>query len=164
MVRESSLSFSANRFLPLHFYLHSSSKMKTVLKSRPISSKGISSNTAKSVSRSISSSTFASASSSHSSSTTTASSSSSTPLDPFNAFNYRSDDASPHTDSSSNAPLSSWRISIKDNFCTKDMPTTASSKMLSNFTSPFDATAVRRLRKAGARLVGKTNCDEFGMG
>ena len=39
-----------------------------------------------------------------------------------------------------------------------------SSKWSSDFVSPFDATVVRLLRKAGARIVGKTNCDEFGMG
>ncbi|KAE8233617.1 hypothetical protein CF326_g1346 [Tilletia indica] len=45
------------------------------------------------------------------------------------------------------------------------MPTTASSKMLlTNFQPHFDATAVRLLRQAGAEIVGKTNCDEFGMG
>lgn len=53
---------------------------------------------------------------------------------------------------------------IKDNICTKSMPTTCSSKMLQDFTSPFDASVVELLRKAGHILVGKANCDEFGMG
>jgi aspartyl-tRNA(Asn)/glutamyl-tRNA(Gln) amidotransferase subunit A len=55
-------------------------------------------------------------------------------------------------------------IAIKDNLCTLDMPTTCGSRILENYVSPYEATAVRRLREAGAILVGKTNCDEFAMG
>lgn len=55
-------------------------------------------------------------------------------------------------------------IAIKDNICTADLKTTASSGILSAFTSPYDATVVKLLRDAGAVVCGKTNMDEFGMG
>src|SRR5512142_821407 len=55
-------------------------------------------------------------------------------------------------------------VAIKDNIVTSDMPTTCASRILEGFRSPFDATAVERLRGFGASIVGKTNLDEFAMG
>ncbi|OJJ81079.1 glutamyl-tRNA(Gln) amidotransferase subunit HER2 [Aspergillus glaucus CBS 516.65] len=55
-------------------------------------------------------------------------------------------------------------ISIKDNICTRDLPTTCASGILNKFTSPFNATVVEQLEDAGAVVAGKTNLDEFGMG
>jgi hypothetical protein len=52
----------------------------------------------------------------------------------------------------------------QDNLCTRGLRTTAASKVLESYVPPFDATAVARLRAAGAVLVGKANMDEFGMG
>ncbi|KAJ7132344.1 amidase signature domain-containing protein [Mycena epipterygia] len=61
-------------------------------------------------------------------------------------------------------PLYNVAVAVKDMICTSDMPTTSSSSMLKDFTPPFDATVVTLLREAGADIVGKLNCDEFGMG
>jgi aspartyl-tRNA(Asn)/glutamyl-tRNA(Gln) amidotransferase subunit A len=62
------------------------------------------------------------------------------------------------------ADLRGMPVAIKDNIATADMPTTCGSRILSEFVSPRDATAVRRLREAGAVVAGKTNLDEFAMG
>ena len=61
-------------------------------------------------------------------------------------------------------PLFGVPVAVKDNLCTKDVPTTAASRMLQRFVPPYDATAVARLEAAGALVLGKTNCDEFAMG
>jgi len=55
-------------------------------------------------------------------------------------------------------------IAIKDNIVTTDAPTTCASRILDGYTSPYNATAVARLRAAGAMIVAKTNMDEFAMG
>jgi aspartyl-tRNA(Asn)/glutamyl-tRNA(Gln) amidotransferase subunit A len=55
-------------------------------------------------------------------------------------------------------------IAHKDIFATRGEPTTAGSKMLAGYQSPFDATVVKRLAAAGAVSLGKLNCDEFAMG
>jgi aspartyl-tRNA(Asn)/glutamyl-tRNA(Gln) amidotransferase subunit A len=62
------------------------------------------------------------------------------------------------------APLLGVPIAHKDIFVTKDFASTAGSKMLENYRSPFDATVVANLAKAGAVTLGKLNCDEFAMG
>jgi aspartyl-tRNA(Asn)/glutamyl-tRNA(Gln) amidotransferase subunit A len=61
-------------------------------------------------------------------------------------------------------PLLGIPLGIKDAIITQGVPTTAGSTILKNFIPPFDATAVTKLREAGAVFVGKTNTDEFTMG
>jgi len=61
-------------------------------------------------------------------------------------------------------PLLGLPIAHKDIFVTRTLPTTAGSKMLEGYRSPFEATVVERLSAAGAVTLGKLNCDEFAMG
>lgn len=95
----------------------------------------------------------------------------------INAIVYAADRAT--GDAAARLPLHNLGVAIKDNISTSCMPTTCSSLMLKgtyfsrtanpadfclDYTPPFDATVVQLLRDAGADIVGKTNCDEFGMG
>src|SRR5262245_50295619 len=61
-------------------------------------------------------------------------------------------------------PLGGIPVAVKDIFCTGGIPTTAASRILEGYRPPYTATAVRKLREAGARVLGKTNMDEFAMG
>ncbi len=67
-------------------------------------------------------------------------------------------------DAGERTPLLGVPIAHKDIFVTKDFPSTAGSKMLADYRSPFDSTIVNKLRGEGAVTLGKLNCDEFAMG
>lgn len=62
------------------------------------------------------------------------------------------------------SPLAGIPVGIKDNICQKGTLTTCSSKMLSNFVSPYDATVIEKLRSNDVVFTGKLNMDEFAMG
>ncbi|MBA3345060.1 MAG: Asp-tRNA(Asn)/Glu-tRNA(Gln) amidotransferase subunit GatA [Gemmatimonadales bacterium] len=61
-------------------------------------------------------------------------------------------------------PLGGMPIAVKDNIVTVEQPTTCGSRILEGYVSPYTATAVERLRAAGAMVAAKTNLDEFAMG
>ncbi len=61
-------------------------------------------------------------------------------------------------------PLAGVPVAVKDLFTTVDMPTTCGSRILEGWHPPYESTITRRLRDAGAVLIGKTNMDEFAMG
>jgi aspartyl-tRNA(Asn)/glutamyl-tRNA(Gln) amidotransferase subunit A len=81
--------------------------------------------------------------------------------DELNAYLWR---AEPGARAGGGEPLRGVPIAVKDLFCTEGIETTAGSRILEGYRPPYTATAVRRLREAGARLLGKTNMDEFAMG
>ena len=60
--------------------------------------------------------------------------------------------------------LAGTALGVKDNICTQEYPTTCASRILEHYRSPYEATAVTRLKAAGAIVACKTNLDEFGMG
>ncbi|MEO5841113.1 MAG: Asp-tRNA(Asn)/Glu-tRNA(Gln) amidotransferase subunit GatA [Acidimicrobiales bacterium] len=61
-------------------------------------------------------------------------------------------------------PLAGVPVALKDNLCTRGLPTTCSSRILEGWCPPYDASAVQRIVAAGGIVVGKTNLDEFAMG
>src|SRR5215218_4180372 len=80
--------------------------------------------------------------------------------DSLNAFLWTADEVA----ASGDGPLAGIPVAVKDIFCTEGVPTTAGSRILEGYRPPYTATAVRRLRDAGAGVLGKANMDEFAMG
>jgi aspartyl-tRNA(Asn)/glutamyl-tRNA(Gln) amidotransferase subunit A len=87
--------------------------------------------------------------------------------EPLNAFlSWRNDsDPSPQPlTTNSSGRLAGVPVAVKDNICTLEFNTSCGSRILQGYRSPFEATAIRKLRAAGAIVIGKTNMDEFAMG
>ncbi len=82
--------------------------------------------------------------------------------DDLNAYLWQVED--PDNYEVEDGPLSGIPVAVKDIFCTEGSPTTAGSRILEGYRPPYTATAVRGLDAAGARVLGKTNMDEFAMG
>jgi aspartyl-tRNA(Asn)/glutamyl-tRNA(Gln) amidotransferase subunit A len=84
--------------------------------------------------------------------------------DELNAYLWRAEPGRPGCAGSGEGPLAGIPVAVKDIFCTEGVETTAASRILEGYRPPYTATAVRRLSDAGARVLGKTNMDEFAMG
>jgi aspartyl-tRNA(Asn)/glutamyl-tRNA(Gln) amidotransferase subunit A len=84
--------------------------------------------------------------------------------DELNAYLRTTDGESEAEGGAAGKVLRGVPIAVKDIFCTNGVETTAASQILKGYVPPYDATAVRKLRDAGARVLGKTNMDEFAMG
>lgn len=74
------------------------------------------------------------------------------------------EEGNPAATAAADKPLAGVPIAIKDLFCIEGVPSTAASRILEGYRPPYTATAVAKLREAGATVLGKTNMDEFAMG
>ena len=77
----------------------------------------------------------------------------------YRAFNFISDQLE-----GGHGRLEGYVVTVKDNICVKGMRSSAGSKILENYSPPFDATVVSKARSEGAIILGKTTMDEFGFG
>src|SRR3989338_3421194 len=82
----------------------------------------------------------------------------------YHYLNFISKDLATKQSKQSKGKLAGLFLSIKDNICVQDVPSTAGSKILSNYKPPFNATAVQKAINEGAIIIGKTSQDEFGFG
>jgi aspartyl-tRNA(Asn)/glutamyl-tRNA(Gln) amidotransferase subunit A len=84
--------------------------------------------------------------------------------DELGAYLWRPDGGDAAPAGAGAGPLAGVPVAIKDIFCIEGLPATAGSRILEGYVAPYTATAVARLLAAGARILGKTNMDEFAMG
>ncbi len=84
--------------------------------------------------------------------------------DDLNAYLWRDQDGNGERGAIAVESLRAAPVAVKDIFCTEGVPTTAGSRILEGYRPPYTSTAVQRLIKAGAPILGKTNMDEFAMG
>jgi aspartyl-tRNA(Asn)/glutamyl-tRNA(Gln) amidotransferase subunit A len=84
--------------------------------------------------------------------------------DDLNAYLWRAEPGKPGCAGNGDGPLAGIPVAVKDIFCTEGVETTAASRILEGYRPPYTATVVRQLTDAGARVLGKTNMDEFAMG
>ncbi len=82
--------------------------------------------------------------------------------DELNCFTWVAEDDGPPAPSGSS--LGGVPLAVKDLFCTEGIPSQSGSRILEGYRPPYTATVVQRLQQAGARLLAKTNQDEFAMG
>ncbi|KAL9102435.1 MAG: hypothetical protein Q9163_002427 [Psora crenata] len=90
-------------------------------------------------------------------------------ISPFNGprqklSQQQEDDLKDAENGRKSSPIHGRLIAVKNNICTKELPTTCGSSLLEWFYSPYAATVVNKLKAAGALVAGTTNLDEFGMG
>ena len=82
----------------------------------------------------------------------------------YNIYLNLNDQAEQQAALAQDTQLKGLPIAVKDNFCTKNLPTTASSRILENFIPQYESTVTDRLQKAGGVIVGKTNLDAWAHG
>ncbi len=82
----------------------------------------------------------------------------------LNVYLTLNNKASDQAKQAGNKPLAGVPIAVKDNFCTKNLRTTASSKVLENFKPAYESTVTKNLQKAGGVIIGKTNLDAWAHG
>ncbi len=85
-------------------------------------------------------------------------------LNAFLSIDRESAEESAEQAADGSGPLNGVPVAVKDNICTKGSRTSCGSRILGDYRPQYDATAVSRLKKAGAVIIGKTNMDEFAMG
>ena len=84
--------------------------------------------------------------------------------DKYNYFTAISEDEAIKQAETANGPLKGLFVSVKDCLCVKEVESTAGSRILTGYKPLFDSTVVKRLKEAGAIIIGKTSQDEFGFG